>query len=548
MKFIAMFYLLFFSFVWAQDVKIETQPSKPVAGEVFQLVFRIFTDLESEPVINFSPAGLEVVGKSNLGVSTRTIYANGKITVTREISVSYEMVAQKVGYVHLRDIQVDLGSKKLRLPTYNLNILKEPEETPDVFLRAEVTKRNVFVGEGITVRYFLYSRVGVSSLDVKTYPKLNNFLKRFLQEPDTSERVSMDGAIFVRTKIYSARIFPEKIGLLKIDPMTIAIAYQPSLAVNPFGTFNSGGVKRKTIKNDEVQIEVNPLPEPKPQSFTGLVGAHKFDLTQNTQKVLVNEPLEFKLVVSGPGALENLEAPKIFNFDGFEEFETNGDLKISGDQSAVKELSYTFLPKKPTTIPDKGLELSYFDPDSKKYIPTQLRISQITVGGTEQISVKKNEETSPPVETTSVLQKTINQKLSFDPTQLSILQLNKLLICLILLLGSIPCVVWLVGIIKRTNLNPFDHSIPSTFKKGDIHHNLLMKWLAPLHESKDKDLRQSIDDADVSQEAKRYFYELLDTTSRNEYAKRSDQKKTIFNKKYFTEMKKFIERSHENLH
>src|SRR5690606_21729376 len=84
---------------WSNEVKVELNPKKPVAGEVFQAFFRVFTDSDSDPIINFSPGGVEVVGKANQGISTRTIYANGKLTVTREVTIVYDLVASKPGTI-----------------------------------------------------------------------------------------------------------------------------------------------------------------------------------------------------------------------------------------------------------------------------------------------------------------------------------------------------------------------------------------------------------------------------------------------------------------
>lgn len=94
----------------ADSLKVEFNPPKPVAGEVFQAYFRIFTDAEEEPSVNFSPANLEVVGKSNQGISTRTVYANGKLTVTREITVVYDLVSSRPGTAWIRDITVQMGA------------------------------------------------------------------------------------------------------------------------------------------------------------------------------------------------------------------------------------------------------------------------------------------------------------------------------------------------------------------------------------------------------------------------------------------------------
>lgn len=224
---------------YGDEVRVEINPTKPVAGRSFQAYFRVFTSEADDPLVNFSPGGVEVVGKSNQGISTRTIYANGKLTVTREITLVYDLVASRPGTSFLRDLTVQIGGKTLRHQAISIIILKEAEQLDDVFVMADVPKKSVFLGEGIIARYYLYSKVPVSNLDVKKYPKLNNFLKRFLQEPERTERVSVEGQLYMRTQIYAAKLFPEKIGEQKIDSLHLTATYPSSKSNDPFGAFGT---------------------------------------------------------------------------------------------------------------------------------------------------------------------------------------------------------------------------------------------------------------------------------------------------------------------
>lgn len=368
---------------FAAEVKVEINPPKPIAGEVFQIYFKIqFDDNQVDPVINFSPYGLEVVDKANQGFSTRTIYANGKLSVTREATIVYDMVANKPGPVSLRDISVQLGGKTLKHSLLSFNVLKEAPEVSDIFVMAEVPKKDIYVGEGIVARYYIYSKLSVTTMDIKKYPNLNGFLKRFLQDRTNSEYVSVDGERYMRSLIYSAKLFPEKPGDLKIDPIHVTATYAPVSPNDPFSRFGLGrNLKTKTLSSETIKINVKPVPLPTPDSFIGLVGKHDIQIQFGKSRLIINEPLEIKLTVSGGGALENLEAPQILKNDALEEFESNGDLKITNSDLATKTFDYTFLAKLNVKIPSKSLTLSYFDPQQEKYIPVNLNIPEIVVAG-----------------------------------------------------------------------------------------------------------------------------------------------------------------------
>lgn len=539
-----MFIFLFSASLWADELKVEINPPKPVAGEVFQAFFRIFTDSDQEPSVNFSPSNLEVVGKSNQGISTRTVYANGKLTVTREITLVYDLVSSRPGSAALRDITVQLGNKNLRHQSINLTILKEAEQLADVFVMADVPKRSLYLGEGVVARYYIYSKVPVTNLDIKRYPKLNYFLKRFLQEPERSERVAVDGQIYMRTQIYAARLYPEKTGELKIDSLQLSVSYPNTRMGDPFGAFGMGrDFKTRSISSEAIKIEVKPLPQPVPPHFTGLVGAHDFDLQIGQTKLIVNEPLEVKLTVSGAGALENLEAPEILKDPGLEEFETNGDLKISAPDQATKVFDYTFLAKENLSLPAKSVVLSYFDPNSEKYVSKELNIPEIVVAGGQAVP-KDNAAKEKPAE-----KKTESPKAQVAVTELAgpvsvkewewknwlpVINVSLASIAILLSLG------WAVKY-KGLNLSSGKQQVPSSFRKGQFEFAEFAKWMTPLIKETGKSPLIIIKESPLPEESKRYFIDLLEANDYKEYSSKKSNMDYKYQAVHFKHLGKYIE-------
>lgn len=536
----------------ADELKIELNPAKPVQGEVFQAYLRIFTDKSDEPNITFSPSGLEVVGKVNQGISTRTIYANGKLSVTRELTFVYDFVANRTGTSYLRDINVQIGSKTLRHPNLAITVLKEPEVMADVFVMADVPKKWLYVGEGVTVRYYLYSKVPVSNLDVKKYPKLNHFLKRFLQEPERSERVSVDGQVYLRTQIYAAKLFPEKTGELKVDSLSLSATYPSSGSNDPFGAFGLGReFKTRNLISEVIKIDVKPVPAPVPADFTGLVGNHEFSLQAAQTKLIVNEPLEIKLTVSGVGALENLEAPVLLKNQALEEFETNGELKITDANLATKVFDYTFLAKSNISLPVQELSLSYFDPVSEKYIPVQLKIPEVVVAGGQKsqekqdvsIGLKAPEKTSgQKIQSKVELSPLILQKNIPWKAWLSEFNLGLAIIALFFSLGWIFHGHWKLGdsfLIKS--------EVPVVFKKNEFNLKEFIVWLSPLIANSGKSPLAIVRDSDLSEDSKRYFIELLNANDHKDYSARKSQMVYRYHSSHFKELARYIKSvSHES--
>jgi hypothetical protein len=531
--------------LFADEVRVELNPTRPVAGEVFQAYFRVFTSDADDPLVNFSPGGVEVVGKSNQGISTRTIYANGKLTVTREITLVYDLVASRPGTSFLRDITVQIGGKTLRHSAVSITVLKEAEQLDDVFVMADVPKKSVFLGEGIIVRYYLYSKVPVSNLDVKKYPKLNHFLKRFIQEPERTERVSVEGQLYMRTQIYAAKLFPEKIGEQKIDSLHLTATYPSSRSNDPFGAFGlNRDFKTKTMSSETIKIEVKPLPGPIPPHFTGLVGQHDIQIQVGNSKLIVNEPLEIKLTVTGVGALENLEAPELIKNPGLEEFESNGDLKIADADHATKVFDYTFLAKENLNLPGKDITLSYFDQRLEKYIPVQLRIPDITIAGGQAKSEKKNET---PVEKDKAgiakpkdILPAIKEMAS--PISFEGLEWKKWLPFLNLSLGIFAVLLSISWAFKAERFNfKKKTNIPQSFKKGEFKLNHFVQWLGPIIKETGKSPLVIIKESSLSDEAKAYFIDLLSANDYKEYSSKKVQVDFKYRSAPFKELGKYIE-------
>lgn len=529
---------------FGDEVKVEFNPTKPVSGEVFQAYFRVFTESEEEPSVNFSPSGLEVVGKSNQGVSTRTVYANGRLTVTREVTIAYDLVSSRHGTAWLRDITVQLGNKTLRHPSMSVTVLKEPEVAADFFVMADVPKKNLYIGEGVTVRYYIYSKVPFQNLDVKKYPKLNNFLKRFIQEPERTERVSVDGQIYLRNQIYAAKLFPEKAGALKVDSLSLSATYPVSRPGDPFGAFGmSRELKTRTFNSETVTIEVKPLPEPVPPHFTGLVGRHEFELDSGSTKLIVNEPLQIKLTVTGSGALENFEAPEILKHQGLEEFESNGDLKIADANTATKIFDYTFLPKENLKIPSKDISLSFLDPETGNYVTNSLKLPEIEVAGESAASKEKKNESSAPDKSpdSSIKQKELPRTLS-GPILQDASSIKALLPYVNGTLAILSLLVALSWIVKLKGIPAFGttHHIPGTFRKGNFDFGEFARWMSPLINKTGKTPVNLIRESDLDEETKKYFLSLLENAGKGQYSSSKNAGAYQYEHGHFKKLSRYI--------
>ncbi len=380
-------------FAVAQSVDVSVDPTEAIVNESFYVTFKVKITGSESPYINFTPVNASVLGKREASTSISTVIINGKYSVTKEQTYVYELISERTGTAYIKDIVVNLNGVNSKLKDLKVNIISEKRKLQDVFLEAIPSKRKVFVGEGIDVNYYLFYKVPVIANDVKEFPKLNKFIKRFYKTTGNVETVQYRGEVFRRVLAYSARAYPEKPGVAVLDTMKISAQVADQRSFDPFGGL-SNSYRQKDISSPRVEIDVLPIPVDKmPTNFSGLVGQHEFNLTGGKAKYLINEPIEFKLEVKGPGALENFQAPSLFNSDLIESFDTKSDMVEVSEGVAVKKFDFTFLARSSVNIEERELSFSVFDPEKEIFIEKIIKIPAIAVFGSAEPSKSGDKNT-----------------------------------------------------------------------------------------------------------------------------------------------------------
>lgn len=544
--------LTLFSFHSLAELNVRVDPVSPVKEESFNVIFEISTAADDEPMISFDPVGVEVLGRSK-EVSLSTSIINGRFSSTRKIKMIYEMISSTAKTAHLRDIKVELGSQTLSHPPVRINILSRKKTPRVIFLQAEISKDKVFIGEGIDVKYYLYSRVPVVQTEFKSFPKLNGFIKRFHKVVDKEEAVQYEGQVYRRSLKYSARVYPEKIGKVYIDPLRLNIQYASSSG-NPFGNFGMAfnRFRSKGVSSKKLEIEVAPLPsEGVPVNFTGLVGEHEFRLVSSKQKYVVNEAIEAKLEVIGPGALEKMEAPKIYKDVALEQFDTKSEFFEVGMSSGRKVFDYTYLARADVLIPEREVGLAYFDPDEKVYKEKKINIPSLQIGGGARVKpldeiltnnkeegVEERQERPKTSEQLSAVAPLFKESYKGLPVAWPRLLIYALVIVVFVQLGEMS-----YKFFKKPSVAETVEAEIMLLKKNGLTYNGLIKVIYALaSNAEDISAKTIIQESRLSQKDKDYFLEMLDILGQKDFgAKNSAKKRAIFKMSAFKALKREIE-------
>jgi hypothetical protein len=144
--------------------------------------------------------------------------------------------------------------------------------------------------------------------------------------------------------------------------------------MDPFDIFFGGGslsqIVRRSIVTPAIDIEVMPLPTPKPDNFSGAVGQFSLTGTLTPQELEANDAATLRLVISGQGNMKLMKAPKVDFPKDFEVYDPKVDDKTATTTLGAKGnvvYDYVVVPRHGGKFEIAPVEFSYFDPESSEY-------------------------------------------------------------------------------------------------------------------------------------------------------------------------------------
>ncbi len=275
---------------------------------------------------------------------------------------------------------------------YILNKNENVEEKikKNIFVKIDVSKNACYVGEPVIATYKLFTRLKSESNVTKT-PSFNGFSVSELEMPDnyslTTEKYNgRDYNVYTLRKV---QLYPLQPGVLNLEPVDVEnrinflkgeytagkkgnILYD---LLRQFANESLPGAatdqRTVTLSSKPVSIVVKPLPEAgKPASFKSAVG--KFEIIASLQKntISTDDAGSLKIVISGQGNIQLINAPEINWPTGIEGFETksaeNID-KLSVPMKGQKIFVYPFTIQKEGEHFIPVVEFSYFDAGLQAY-------------------------------------------------------------------------------------------------------------------------------------------------------------------------------------
>ena len=363
------------------QVNFTTKLSKDRLGLNERVKIEFTVDKDGDNFIPPKFDNFRVVGGPSQSI--RNSWINGKKSYSKTYSYFLSPIEKGSFEIGQASIEVDDEIYKT-LPvritiTSAVDIPTDPNDPnyladKNIHLVAEVSNKNPFLNEAISVSYKLYVSpdTGVNNWRELEAPRYADFWSNNIDIKSLNvQNGTFKGKPYRYVVLRRTLLYPQKTGELKIEPLTLDISVQvPSNRRDFFGNLISSSVN-KTVSSGSSIIDVKSLPiDNKPKDFSGAVGSFSFEIKSDKNELLTDEAFQLSLIVSGDGNFNLFEDPKISLPNSLEVYEPEKISNISVRARGIKgniNNKYTVVPINPGkyTIPET--KFSFFNPVSAEY-------------------------------------------------------------------------------------------------------------------------------------------------------------------------------------
>jgi hypothetical protein len=260
----------------------------------------------------------------------------------------------------------------------------------NLFVKIDVNKTSCYVGEPVVATYKLFTRLKSESNVLKT-PSFNGFSVSELEMPDNYS-VSTERSGGREYNVYTLRkvqLYPLQSGTLTLEP--VEVKNSVTFLKAEYAGRRNGDIFYDMLRNfaDEtapgnateqqivtvscqpLNITVKPLPEAnKPSDFKGAVGNFKISSNLEKNSITTDDAGALRVVISGTGNLQMINAPTVLWTKGFEGFESKSTEQIdnfSVPMKGEKVFLYPFTVASAGDYTVPAINFSYFDISTQSY-------------------------------------------------------------------------------------------------------------------------------------------------------------------------------------
>ena len=380
-------------------------PNQAEVGQRIRISYVANTqDIEDFQVGDFE--GFNVLYGPSTSRSSNFSMVNGRTTQSSSTTFTYTVVPTSEGTLKVPAATIKVNGKAIKSGTSSIEVLpasqqqsQQPQNQQqgsnprqqrqqqgafssgqisgsDLYMTVTANRKKIYEQEAVMLTYKLYTLVNIQQISGEM-PQIDGC---HVQELDRSAQMTLkyervNGRNYGTAVWKQYVVFPQKTGKIKIPSITFDTQVEvQNHSMDPFDIFFGGGslsqMVRKQIVAPAVEIDVMPLPTPKPENFSGAVGKFSVSATLTPDQVNANDAATLRLVVSGQGNMKLMKAPTVRFPQDFEVYDPKENNKTTNTATGAKgniTYDYVVVPRHGGKFSIPPVEFCYFDPEQERY-------------------------------------------------------------------------------------------------------------------------------------------------------------------------------------
>ena len=278
----------------------------------------------------------------------------------------------------------------------------------NLFVRMELNKTNVYVGEPLVATYKLYTRLNSESKVIQR-PSFSGFSVFDMADPESEQAQyeKFNGKDYNVYLLRKVQLYPLQEGKYELESIRVdntvsfikeSFARNQNTLNDILSAFGEEGIgpaawvkEQVTLSSEPKIITVKALPAGnQPQGFSGAVGRFTISAELNEKELAVGDVANLNIVITGSGNLPVISSPELKWPEGIETFEPESKEELNKLVAPITGKKIFTIPFSPNTagrfmIP--SVPLVVFDPVSGKYVESKtdsipFRVVAATMGKT----------------------------------------------------------------------------------------------------------------------------------------------------------------------
>ncbi|MBZ4651939.1 MAG: hypothetical protein JG761_739 [Proteiniphilum sp.] len=376
-----------------------TAPATVVEGEQFRLSYHLNKEGRDLRLPELTGFDLLFGPSTSTSYSQRTI--NGKTTSEMSVTYTYILMANKAGSYTIPPASITVDGSNYQSNSLQIKVLPPDENSGgasdggenrqqsapspdgatatvsanDAFIRAIVSKNNVYEQEGFTVTFRLYTTLNVVNFGKIQFPEFEGFMVEEIDLP-ANKQLQMErynGRNYYTADLRKTLLFPQRPGRITIPSGTLEMVFSVPSGKKISSFFGPQELMvdvKKALKTNPLDIEVKPLPEGKPASYANAVGSFTMKSHLSNTASKANEAITLQLEISGTGNLKLIRNPVVGFPDNFEQFDPTVDNIFNvttNGLAGMRRIEYMVIPRYEGNYAIPPVEFTYFDPAGATY-------------------------------------------------------------------------------------------------------------------------------------------------------------------------------------